>query len=73
MQWSAMGAGEEATPSNKPLEWTDRRLVCFDCNSFMPATQGQRSKDQQSKISACICFVVAILSLYAVGKQLREC
>jgi hypothetical protein len=30
---------------NKPLEWTGRRRVCLDSNSFLPATQGQRSKD----------------------------
>jgi hypothetical protein len=32
-----------ATPPNKPLEWTGRRQACFDSNSFLPATQGQRS------------------------------
>jgi probable addiction module antidote protein len=39
---SASVACGEATPSNKPLEWTGRREVCFDIDSFMPATQGQR-------------------------------
>ena len=29
-------------PSNKPLEWTGRLRSCFDINSFLPATQGQR-------------------------------
>jgi hypothetical protein len=28
--------------SNTPLEWTGSRRVCFDSNSFLPATQGQR-------------------------------
>jgi len=27
---------------NKPLEWTGRRRVCIDSDSFLPATQGQR-------------------------------
>ena len=27
---------------NKPLEWTGRRRVCIDSDSFLPATQRQR-------------------------------
>ena len=37
---------------NKPLEWTGRRRVCLDSNSFLPATQGQRS-EEQAKAGCC--------------------
>lgn len=40
---TANDACRDATPSNKPLEWTGRRQACFDSNRFVPATQGQRS------------------------------
>lgn len=40
---SAHVACEEAKPSNMPLEWTGRRQVSLDSNSFLPATQGRRS------------------------------
>jgi hypothetical protein len=38
-------AYSDEIPSNKPLEWTGHRQVVFDSDSFLPATQGQRSKD----------------------------
>jgi len=52
-----------------------RRLAIASCGivQLLAASCSIYSKDQQSKISAYICFVVAILSLFAVGKQLREC
>ena len=37
-----MAACGDATPSNKPLEWTGRLRFWFDAYSFLPATQGQR-------------------------------
>jgi transcriptional regulator with XRE-family HTH domain len=40
---TANAACGDATPSNKPLEWTGRLRVCFDSDSSLPATQGQRS------------------------------
>ena len=40
-----MAACEEATPSNKPLEWSGHRKFTFGTRYFLPATQGQRSKD----------------------------
>ena len=39
---SANAACGDAPPSNKHLEWTGRRQVGFDGDSFLPATQGQR-------------------------------
>jgi len=50
-----------------------RQMISIPSCGFLRPGDGKRSKDQQSKISAYIGFVVAILSLYAVGKQLREC
>ncbi len=35
------------TPPNKPLEWSGRLQFCIHRDSILPATQGQRSKDQQ--------------------------
>ena len=32
-----------------PLEWTGRRKACFYGDSFLPATQGQRSKGRQDQ------------------------
>jgi len=45
-QMTASAACGDATPSNKPLEWTGRLRVRFDSNCFLPATQGQRSKER---------------------------
>jgi hypothetical protein len=39
--------------SNQPLEWTGRRRVCFDSDSTLPATQGQRSKDVSCSMGIC--------------------
>jgi hypothetical protein len=32
-----------------PLEWTGLRRGCFESDSDLPATQGQRSKDRISQ------------------------
>jgi len=39
---TAEAAFGDATPSNKPLEWTGRHQVDFNSSSCLPATQGQR-------------------------------
>ena len=46
---SAYGACGDATPSNKPLEWTGHHKLTSGTRYSLPATQGLRSKDQISQ------------------------
>ncbi len=54
-----------ATRPNRPLEWTGRQKVRFDSNSFVPATQGQRSAYpiiSIIKFSVALGFLCKLLS-----------
>ena len=47
---------------NKPLEWSDHPRFRFDSTSILPATQGQRSKAQNSQtahfeLQACLWLI----------------
>jgi len=44
---SAHDACGDATPSNKPLEWTGHHNLTSGTRYSLPATQGQRSKDRE--------------------------
>jgi hypothetical protein len=46
---SANDACGDATPSNKPLEWTGHHKLTSGTRYSLPATQGQRSKDREEK------------------------
>jgi hypothetical protein len=50
---SAYGAFGDATPSNKPLEWTGLQEFTSGTRYSWPATQGQRSKAVLPLMGAC--------------------
>ena len=56
--------------SNKPLEWTGRhQLSASQPPGFLPATQGQRSKDRRPKYEAFILLSAAIRTIHTLRPQ----